>query len=325
MSAIDFTSPSHRLEEVLFDVKETPVFTKVNLLENHKNIYQTIESGKHKALLNDQTKQLLSIVSKNYQVITNQQALDLGKDIFSDAFASVKKEELIPYKVVATKNLTTCHIDLIHKETKLEIWEQDTWLPFLRVSNSFNRSYALTYEFGFVRKLCSNGFIFNKKTIKFKYSHTKKGLFGIYDIDTSSLRNYERQFAGYRQNLHRFYVDQKYVLPIVLKSLNLKFKVIDNPQNRKEEREYFKYLKAKDIIKNLTNQYYKELQPTAYAVLNIMTDLVSHQQEILPFYSTHINGYYKKPAYWMDSFIQEVKKDNFNMEEYLGEFKVYLN
>jgi len=320
---IDYKPATHKLEKVLFEVKQLPLVAKFD-----QGINQLIDIPvpEYKALFNKRDGHLLSVVSQNYQLVTNEQAFETGKKVFCELFPSVKKEDLVPFKVISTKKLTSCHIDLIHKQTNLSKWKQDTWLPFLRISNSYNRTHALSFEIGFVRELCSNGFIFDKESVKVKFAHTKGKIPVDFEVDVSKLRKYEVDFVNHLNNLNRFYVDPVYVFPLVLKALNQRFK-LDYENQKQLQRELERYQRTKAIITHLTNGYYKELKPTAYAVLNIVTDYISHQEEYktIPLFSSHINGYYNKPGNWIQEFTEEIQRPQFNMEEYLGEFKTYMN
>jgi hypothetical protein len=325
---IDYRPANKQLDEVLFNVAEKEVF--VELLEE-ENIFDAKSKHKkvdgYKALFNNKKKEVLSIVSRNYKVVSNIEALEIGKEAFKTLFPSIDTNDLIPFKVIATKKLTTCHIDLIHKEVKLHKWDQDTWLPFIRVSNSFNRSIALTLEFGFVRTLCSNGCVFNKDTVKVKYNHTNDlKSFNIH-ADVSKLKKHEIEFANYLNELNRFHVNKKYAIPLVLKALNMNFGVIQPSDNLKELREYSRYKKAKGTIGSITDKYYDELEPTAYAILNIITDIVSHNADygIIPFYQANVNRYYNKSGEWTKDFVSAIQKKGFKMENYLGDFTKYLN
>ncbi|MEI7422009.1 MAG: DUF932 domain-containing protein [Prolixibacteraceae bacterium] len=320
---IDYTSATHSLESALFKVERIPLFAKI---KDSTNSLKEIGIPDFQALFNGSDKTLLSVVTNNYQLVTNEKALEIGKNVFCELFPMVKKSDLIPFKVISTKKKTSCHIDLIHKDVTLEKWEQDTWLPFLRISNSYNRTFALSFEIGFVRELCSNGFIFDKESIKVKFAHTRGQIPVKFEVDVSKLRKYEIEFVNHLNNLNRFYVDPIYVLPLVLKALNHRFRLNDNnPKIR--DRELERFSDTKSLINELTDIYYKELKPTAYAVLNIVTDLISHQQDYktIPLFSSHINSYYNKPGDWIQDFTLEIQSQKFNMEEYLGEFKTYLN
>jgi hypothetical protein len=178
-----------------------------------------------------------------------------------------------------------------------------------------------------VRKLCANGFIFDKESIKIKFAHTKGSIPVDFDADVSKLKKFEVEFIDYINNLKRFYVDPKYAFPLVLKALNLKFNVIEQPESRKEEIEYAKFIKARDIILQLTDNYYEELKPTAYAILNVITDVISHENDyrIIPFFQANVNSYYQKPSHWMNHFVKSIQESNFDMEDYLGDYCIYLN
>lgn len=320
--SLDYKPQTHHLDHILFDVEQIPITAQY---QQGINEIQEIKVEGYKALYNKRDKQVLSIVTNNYTLITNRQALEIGKMVFCKLFPSVKPEDLIPFKVISTTKLSSCHIDLVHKDINLSQWKQDTWLPFLRISNSYNRTIALSFEIGFVRELCSNGFIFDKESIKVKYAHTR-GLMPVdFKVDVSRLRKYEVEFTNYLNNLSRFYVDPIYVFPLVLKSLNLKFNLDKN--NRNLHNEQIRLEKTREIISELTKSYYEELKPTAYAVLSIITDFVSHQEKYntIPMFKAHINSYYYKPGQWMHDFTESIQKTSFNMDDYLGDFLTYKN
>lgn len=321
---IDFKPSNNRLEEVLFNVAEYPVFAKSG---KANNLYSMEYPAKNfKALVNLNRNQVLSIVSQNYHTIDNRQALEMGKHIFCEIFPIVSEKDLIPFKIIASQSLTSCHIDLIHKEVKLDKWHQDTWLPFVRISNSFNRTLALSFELGFVRSLCSNGFIFKKEFITVKYSHIKGMIPSITDIDTSGLKKFEIDFVGYLNNLYKHNVNRKYVFPLVLKAVNLNFK-LDHENPKIAEKERIRFLKTKGIIAFLTDQYYKELNSNAYAVFNVLTDFISHQSDykILPFYTAQVNSYYQKPGIWISDFVKSTNRKDFSMDKYLIDYLKYQN
>lgn len=140
----------------------------------------------------------------------------MGKYVLCKLFPMVSEKDLVPFKIITSQAFTSCHIDLIHKDVNLDKWKQDTWLPFVRVSNSFNRTFALPFELGFVRNLCSNGFIFNKEFIPVKYSHIKGVIPSIVDIDTSGLKGFEINFVKYLNSLSKINVGREYVFPLVL-------------------------------------------------------------------------------------------------------------
>ena len=63
------------------------------------------------------------------------------------------------------------HIDLTAEGLEFAPIDKDPWLPFLRVTNSYNRSRALGFTVGVCRSICTNGMIFGEQSLKLKVTH----------------------------------------------------------------------------------------------------------------------------------------------------------
>lgn len=85
-----------KLNEVLFPVRKINMLTseKESLFGN-SDLDQIPVTG-YKALVNVRNKEVLCVVSNNYRLITNQEALDLGKKAFCQLFENINIEDLIP-------------------------------------------------------------------------------------------------------------------------------------------------------------------------------------------------------------------------------------
>lgn len=62
---------------------------------------------------------------------------------------------------------------------------KDSWIPFVRISNSYNRTLVLKYEIGFCRWICKNGIIFNQKGVTLQITHSIRE--HIYNMLSSQL------------------------------------------------------------------------------------------------------------------------------------------
>lgn len=326
MNSIDFTSSTNELQDVLFDVslvniatvsKETSLFPEQNL--------NGIKVPGYNALINTRDREVLCVVSGNYRLFTNRDALELGKKAFVELFPIVKPEELIVHKVISPKRKTFCHIDLIHRKVDYKVWKQETWLPFLRITNSYNRMFALSYEMGFVRRICSNGFIFDKKTIEVKYHHTTEGIPAKIEVDVSKLKNLENEFIENLLNLKRFFVSREDIFPLFCKALELNFK-FDNTKNPFAERQKQAFLNLRETAFRLAKEYTSRDGENAFSALNVMTDIISHQniyQNLINF-SLRANGYSHKISRWMREFTESAEKRDFNLDRYIGDYKKYI-
>lgn len=325
---IDWQSGNAKLNEVLFDVEMIPLFgeieelNKPNLFGNSINPNKIWAKG-YKGILNKSNNSILSVVSSNYQLITNKEALANGKEIFNEIF-EIKLGDLKVNKVITSINKTFCHIDLVHPNVNFNVWEQDCWYPFIRVTNSYNRTYALSYELGFVRKLCSNGVIFDKNTVKIKMVHNKGNHRINYKTDLDRFKSAKLSFITKMLSLKKFNIPKSKHFPLICKCLGIKRPKV-NGSTEIDERIEQQFQKLKLDSSELTTQYVNVDGETAYSLFNVITDLVSHQEDYnnIPYYSLRPGSYSFKPTEWIEEFVNEIEKRTFDLEKYLGEYNNY--
>lgn len=311
---IDFQSPTH-LADVLFKVKLQDVYSDFQYPAAKSK--SRVDTPDFRAIVNQSNGRIVSIVGKNYQLISNEEALEKGKQIFTKLYPWVKTDELIPYKVISPKSHASTHIDLIHESVDFKMWEQETWLPFLRISNSYNRSVALSYEIGFVRKLCSNGVLFNKKSIKLKYFHTKGNTVDIISA-ANQIKTTSNLFTEQCLFLKNYPIPKELMFALVCQILNVNLEV---PDNRQFNKKLNSIMLLYELTKILTREYSKILGLNAYTVFNVATDFISHQDyyKILPGYYFNVRSYFAKPTDWMEDFTNKTKDKSFDYKDYLKE------
>jgi hypothetical protein len=311
---LNFAASSQLLNKVLYPVAFQPIMA-INKKEQTSR-----PTSRYKAIVNLNTKEIISVVSNNYKLLSNTEALKLAKETFTNLFPKVKPEDLIPFKVIAPATLASCHIDLIHKEVKLSStkWEQDTWYPFLRMSNSYNRTLAFSLELGFVRKLCSNGVIFNKKTIEVKFSHDK---LKIEKLSTSflNLQSYYEDFVTHIQKAHNFKLNHNDFFLLVCKALNLSFN-LESKSDSTRKKELERLEKSRNIIQKISTAYINEQGENAYALFNTLTDFVSHQDQYktIRAYNITPNTYYRRTGEWLKDFLFQSDAKDFSIKNYIN-------
>ena len=310
---IDFAHPTNKLEDVLFPVKLQEIYSEFRFPATLFN--QQIFTQNHKAVVNQNSGEIISIVGSNYKLISNNEAIEMGKQIFTQLYPVVKTNDLIPYKVVAPQSKASAHIDLIHKDVNFNVWEQETWLPYLRTSNSYNRTYALSFEIGFARKLCSNGVLFNKKTMKLKYLHSKSNRIELL-TDSAQIKATSDLFIEQCKELRNYSMPKELMIALVFQILNINLELPGTKQMTKKLNYLHNWI---EVVKVLTVRYFTELGSNAYAAFNVMTELVSHQDEYknLTGFYFNVRSFYSKPADWMDDFSNKINDNGFAVEEYL--------
>jgi hypothetical protein len=325
MREIDFQSNNSDLQKVTFDV----ALVRIQTLEKDEfekgKFLKSLPISDYKAVVNLETNQILSVVSKSYRLIKNEEALKIGKNVFSKLFPSVSENNWKIFKVISPLKGTFCHIDLIHEDVNLKTWNQDVWYPFLRVTNSYNKTFALTFELGFVRKLCSNGVIFSKKTVKVKFNHNQSNLTSDIEVDVSDLKVLEEDFKKKIYNLSRFYLPKKYTFAMLIKATGISFKT-DSLKKKIRDNEIQKQEQLNKLTNDLSEQYVSNFGETALAAFNTITDIISNQDQykVLSNYSLSANRYYHNVSQWMKEYTEEAEKRDFSFDRYLEKELIYV-
>ncbi len=275
-----------------------------------------------KAIVDVTNMNALSVVSNEYHLITNKRAYQLSDYIVRKIFPGTTLANFKCFNVYMPKSKGSCRIDLIIPHSfKYPFGNRDSWIPFVRISNSYNRTFVLQIEIGFCRWICLNGVIFNMKGFAIRYVHThKKIMEGIRKIENGwkvsqaeEIGNLWERFEERLNRLKAIEVPLWLVLPIFCKVYNI---VIDKKKiTKSQEINYF--LKAKQII-NSSKEYFEELGNNAYALFNVLTDYASFPDGTSNA-SNFVHGYQKKAGNWIDDFLSAATKKDFLLTTYLGE------
>ena len=296
------------LSSITFPVKLEPLYLKDNR-----------PVPKFFAVVNENNKHIFSVVTKNYKLIPNEQAIELGKKCLQNIFESADINDLEIFNIIAPKTYSFCHVDIIHKDYNINIWAQEAWLPYLRVTNSYNKTRTLRFDLGFCRELCDNGVIFESETMSLQYNHTHNEVQSDNVIITNfhKLKKLEVQFIERMNNLQRFHVPPKYIPALLCKIFHLNIKLDAEDEKDQNFRDHFYHTAFA-----LTNTYFKEFGQNGYAALNVISDFAS-RPEIYMNPNLYINRYQKLTGNWINTFINEIKKSDFKFENYLGDYAKY--
>lgn len=311
------TKKEHTIDDVLFPVGLHSVFVtgtvKRGQVQFDCNSYRSVPG--FQAVMAEDTGHVFAVVAQNYGLVTNRRALKLGEQCFRTVFNILKIEDMTVFNIIMPKTRSFCHVDFIHTETRFDLFENDYWFPYLRVTNSYNRMYALNFDLGFCRGICKNGVIFGEKNIEFKFHHTKsaKDPAVTFELKAGELKTLETRFVESLKNLKRFHVPPKMMWPLTCKVFG--FKIAESPSERQmqiiEDR--------KTHISELSERYFGELGQNGYAALNVLTDYASRPVGVLsPEMS--INGLQKKSGDWITDFVEAIADRDFSFENYLGEY-----
>ena len=73
------------------------------------------------------------------------------------------------------------------------------------------------------------------------------------------------------------------------------------------------------LVTSLTNLYKVNSGVNGYTVLNVVSDIVSHQNEYknLPGFYFNVRSFYARPTDWMEEFAGKIEKGNVDLDGYL--------
>jgi hypothetical protein len=271
-----------------------------------------------KAVVDVERNNVFSVVTEGYRLVLNEEAIKLGEECFKTVFSQGTAQGMEVFNITSPKTRSFCHVDFIHKGSSFEPWAGDKWVPFLRVTNSYNRTKPLGFDVGFCRWICTNGLVFGEKSIRVRYVHTKGAVKKTTEFHTTfgELKTLEKQFIEKLHNLKRFYVPEKEMLPLLLKVFRVRVGQEDLSKPKRREQ----LLALRENVTSLTRKYFDDIGPNGYAALNVLTDFAS-RPEVYISPETVINQLQKRSGDWVEGFITEIKQDSFNFDTYMGEYR----
>jgi hypothetical protein len=309
------------LADVLFDVELRPLMVNTGKALFENACLRKVPN--YLAVIDVDRENVLCVVSKEYELVKNERAIEMGKQVFGRVFGAEAIKGMEVFHVNVPKTRSFCHIDYWHKDDMFEPWQNEKWVPFLRVTNSYNRTRLLRFDLGFCRWVCTNGVIFGHRGATIKSSHSKNAVREVERVGSKAgdLQKLKLQFIERLNNLQRYHVPKKEMLPLACKVFDIA--VDDKTFGRPQRIEQLKHFRTG--LQDLTTKYFNEMGENAYAALNVITDFASRPKSIYISPIVVVDSLQKKAGVWIDNFIPAIKNDKFNFAEYLGDFQKSAN
>ena len=273
-----------------------------------------------RVVINKKSGAPLGVVSSNYRLITNHEAIELGKQCCKELFGTDEAANIEIFKVDAPSTASYCHVDLVHKNYIMNLWDEkqksDVYIPYIRITNSYNTSRALRFNVGFCRKICFNGVIFESETIKFTFNHVKYELNNdiSFALEQGKIKSLFDKFVSYANKLKAFGITKDKSLLLITTLFGIKkHSEIDFSSKKEDEAEYNSLINE---IKQKVNEYTDELGENGYSLFNIITDIASHPIENR-YFRRDMNSMQRLAGNWINSFQKEIEKTEFNIDNYL--------
>ena len=312
-------------EELFFPVETQPIFTR----PAGSHLEMEIPISNRMAVLNCRTNEVLGVVSKDYRLVTNQEAYDYARKCARAVFEDTTEEEWEIFAVDAPQSAIYCHLDLRHRTGKLDFGYimvgtredvPDTYGPYIRVTNSYNAQRALRFTIGCYRKVCANGMTAPGDIISFSFAHTRDKIQSeiSFVVNHDRVRKMQQEFKDAFDGLRRHEFAREHGKKLVQTILAIRM-----PRNAREEedsnfnafqRDWFR---LEGYIDSLYRKYADRLGDNAYSALQAATELASHPLENLCLRKDK-STLQRLAGEWMVAFQRECEKQAFDLSDYLG-------
>ena len=301
------------VDSLFFGVEQFPVEAVANLDGKERRI---VVPGR-KALLNAASGMVLGIVSRDYRVVTNKEAVEIAREVCAKAFPGIAPLEWDATRASAPRTLSYAFIDLMHRTHVLNYMgnggdESDPFTPFLRVTNSFNGARALRFDIGFLRQHCSNGVIFEEKVATFTAAHNAEALEKLkLEITARSLDQLWSEFTDFISRVRSVAMSAAQSERALAAVLHLPGFKEDDSKARREEIEALN----RDTGARLTG-YRNALGENAYAVFNTLTDIAARPPESRYFQKDR-DTLEKRAGRWLKQLSVQRRAPAFYLEKFI--------
>lgn len=303
------------INDVLFPVEVRPVL----YVDNNGHTKFIPQS---KAIVDPRTSYTFAVVSRSYRLITNREAYEIADYIIRGVFPGLTLKDFVVFNIYMPRTKGSCRIDLIKPHTFENPFgdETDQWTPFVRITNSYNKTFLLKYEIGFCRWICLNGVIFGQKGVTVAFNHTeitKKDLDEIIEKAIKQIGNIRNLWSAFEKKLKRLKditIPESLALAMFCKAFGI---VIKDEKKLKPNQIESLGIKAKQIVR-ISKDYFDELGNNAYAIFNVLTDFASFPEGTTNF-NNYVHSYQRKVGDWVDDLIKEYDKEGYSHYKYIGE------
>ena len=203
--------------EAFFPVKEQRLYFK-NLEDGEgtlleKELYSdmpsgaTIELDRHFGILDVERRNVICCVTcDNYELIRNADAVEIARNhVIPEVFKGDGAKDSLCNGLLISNSRGQSYIDMCSYDYKPPVNFHDQWLPFMRITNSYNRTLKLTYRIGFCHLNSGNRIIFSDRTVNLDTIHksVEEKIRKQVRANFSDIKKFEKSFYGTTGIQHR--------------------------------------------------------------------------------------------------------------------------
>jgi len=301
------------LKELMFPVKLVPIFSEFPI----DGSLRKIKIPNNRLVINAATGRPVGVVGRDYRLISNEEAINMGKKCCVQLFGLLDAKNVEVFNVDAPSTASYCHIDLVHKDFVMNLWDEpgkpETYIPYVRITNSYNTTRALRFDIGFCRKICLNGVVFESETVKFSYHHSKNAIKNTIDftIERDQMSRLIERFRNYTNRIKSVALNEDNSFKILSIVFRLK-----RPEEIKDRFEKSEHDRLRNECRTRLTKNREDVGPNTYALFNTMTDIASNPPENR-FFRRNKNSMQRTAGNWINDFQNRTAKDDFSVDKYI--------
>ncbi len=194
------------LEPFCFPVAERQVAVDdAESLNIHLNDPSTHLASDYKAIVREDTNEVISIVRNSYNIVTNSELIDQLLRQLATCGQSFKIDP--SHSFVSNARM---RLQITFPELRLRDRESDIALSAF-IHNSYDQSEGIRFYFGAIRAICSNGMVFGTVLSKYYSRHTKGFSFDDLGEKLQEARSYFPEIQERITRLEQLRVDEQLV------------------------------------------------------------------------------------------------------------------
>ena len=302
------------LDALLFDVALQPVFTTVGL--------RTVPVPEARAVVSMPAGRVLGVVGRDYRLVSHAQALALAHDCVRAVFPETRPGEWQVAQVDAPSTGSACCIDLAHGSGALDFSalpaadKPEVYGPFVRVTNSYNRSRALCFDIGYMRKVCRNGLILRSAVVSFRMNHQRReiGEAVKFEVARERLARQQQEFGRFLARLQACPVPAEDIAGFASGVLGFRPPPADKAD---ADTRWAAWQALQQQVDAAGARYAQELGANAHAVLNVVTELASRPPDN-PLVRRDRHALQRRAGEWVIDFSSRCGEPGFDLRRYLA-------
>lgn len=300
------------IKDAFFNVELKPVFIESESSEDmFCDGYEKLP--RHFAVMDLSNNLAFSVVTNDYKLILNEEAYRLAASVMEEVFEFVTFENMECLNLIMPRTRSFCHMDLIHSSLEFEVFPDEKWMPFVRVTNSYNRTRRLKFEIGFCRLFNFSSIILEEKSVEISFAHTRRLDDEVknWAENLGQIKEMERLLIEQVNNLQRFHIPSKFMLPLACKVFG-----VDRPKDDSDQYKLDVFYNFSNSIESLVQEYFSDMGEQGFAALNILMDYASYPDSDRNKQGG-IDSMQRKVGHWIDEFVNAIEKRDFRFEKYL--------